>query len=285
MRSPARSSRRRAADAVLVIAGAELRAALRGRLLQGFAALFAVLAIGISLAGLGASGQVLVQGFVRTATSLLTLSLYLLPLLGLVVGAYTFGSEDGGTEMLLVQPVSRLTVLLGRALGLAAALGGVAVVGFGIAGGVVGGFAGRDGLAAYLTVALGTTAVGWAALAAGILIGVVARRRPAAIGAALAAWLCAAVLYDLLAIALLQFTGSGEPGAYLVTLLAMNPVDGIRALGLVTLGADVLLGPTGAAMQQALGPGGGAVLILGSLGAWCVLPVALAAWLYGRRDF
>jgi Cu-processing system permease protein len=272
-------------SAVLAIAGAEFGAALRGRLVQGFAALFAVLAIGISLAGLGASGQLLVQGFVRSAVSLLTLSLYLLPLLGLVVGAHAFGAEDGGTEMLLVQPVSRFTVLLGRTLGLAAALGGVAVVGFGIAAGVVGGFAGRDGLSAYLTVAMGATTVAWAGLATGILIGVVARRRAAAIGAALAVWLCAAVLYDLLAIALLQYSGSGEPGAYLVTLLALNPVDGIRALGLVTLGADVLLGPTGAAMQQALGPAGGAVLILCSLGTWCVLPVALAARLYGRRDF
>jgi hypothetical protein len=65
----------------------------------------------------------------------------------------------------------------------------------------------------------------------------------------------------------------------------ISPPDGIRALGLVTLGADVLLGPTGAAMQQALGPSGGAALIVGSLAAWCVLPVALAARLYGRRDF
>src|SRR6266542_3660938 len=145
MRAARLLSRWPASGAVVAIAGAEFRAALRGRLVQGFAALFALLAIGISLAGLGASGQLLVQGFVRSAVSLLTLSLYLLPLLGLVVGAHAFGAEDGGTEMLLVQPVSRLTVLLGRTLGLAAALGGVAVVGFGFAAGVVGGFAGRDG--------------------------------------------------------------------------------------------------------------------------------------------
>jgi Cu-processing system permease protein len=272
-------------DAVAAIARAELGAALRGRLVQAFAGLFALLTVGISLAGLGASGQVLVQGFVRTAVSLLTLALYLLPLLGLVVGANAFGAEDGGTELLLVQPVGRTTVLLGRALGLGAALVGVAAVGFGLAGIVVGAFTGWEGVGGYLAVAAGSTAVGTAGLAAGVLIGVLARRRPAAIGGALAAWLCAAVLYDLVAIGLLQLTGSGEPGRYLVALLALNPVDGMRALGLATLGADVLLGPTGAAMQRAMGPGGGTAIVLGSLIAWWVLPIAAAIRAYAHRDF
>jgi Cu-processing system permease protein len=275
----------RRAEVIRTIAGSELRGALRGRLVQGFAALFGLLAAGIAIAGLGASGQVLVQGFVRTAVSLLTLSLYLLPLLGLVVGAQAFGSDDGGTELLLVQPVSRTEVLLGRALGLGAALGGVALFGFGVAGLLVGLMAGWSGFGGYLIVAGGSTLVGLASLAVGILIGTVARRRTAAIGGALAAWLFAAVLYDLVAIALLQFTGTGEPGPYLVALLALNPIDGLRALGLVSLGADVLLGPTGAAMERALGPNRGAWFILAIALAWCTLPIAAAARVWGRRDF
>ena len=57
-------------DAVLVIAGHELRAALRGRMIPAFAALFAALAIIIALAGLAGSGRLLVQGFTRTSVSL-----------------------------------------------------------------------------------------------------------------------------------------------------------------------------------------------------------------------
>jgi Cu-processing system permease protein len=275
----------RRVDAVRIIAAAELRGALRARLVQGFAALFGLLAAGIAVAGLGTSGQLLVQGFVRTAVSLLTLSLYVLPLLGLVVGAQAFGSDDGGTELLLVQPVSRSDVLLGRALGLAAALVGVAVVGFGLAGLLVGLMAGWSGVEGYLLVAGGAALVGLTSLAVGVLLGTLARRRAAAVGAALAAWLFAAVLYDLLAIALLQFTGSGEPGPYLVALLALNPIDGLRALALVSLGADVLLGPTGAAMQQAMGPSGGTWFVVGATLAWCVLPLAAALRVWEQRDF
>ena len=272
-------------DVIGALAAAEFRSALRGRVIQWFGALFGVLAIGISIAGLGASGELMVQGFGRTAVSLLTLALYLLPLVGLALGASTFGAEDGGTELLLAQPVSRGAVLAGRAAGLALALVAVAVAGFGAAGLVVALFAGSAGLGGYAAVLAGAALVGLAGLSLGVLIGVLARRRTAAVGMALAAWLAIAVVYDLVAIAVLQLFGSGEPGPLLVALLALNPVDGVRALGLTALGADVLLGPTGAAMQRLMGPGGGAAIVLASLVACLTVPMALAAAVYRRRDF
>jgi Cu-processing system permease protein len=272
-------------DAVVALAGTELRSAIRSRFVQGFGALFAALTVGVALAGLAASGQLVVQGFTRTAVSLLTLALYLLPLLGLVLGASAFGAEDGGTELLLVQPVGRGAVLAGRTIGLALALVGVAGAGFGTAGMVVVSFAGSDGLAGYLLVAAGATAVGVAALALGVLIGVLARRRLKGIGGALAAWLVLAVLFDFAAIIVLQLAGSGQPGPWLVGLLALDPIDGVRTLSLVALGADVLLGPTGAALGRALGAAGGAGLILGSLAVWGVTPLLLAVRIYRRRDF
>ena len=124
-----------------------------------------------------------------------------------------------------------------------------------------------------------------AGLGLGVLIGVLARRRLKAIGGALAAWLCLAVLFDFAAILVLQLTGSGQPGPWLVGLLALNPIDGIRALGLVGLGADVLLGPTGAALERSLGAGRGALLIVGSLGLWAAAPLVVAARIYRHRDF
>lgn len=272
-------------DAVRAIAAQELRATLRGRMLQGFSLLFALLAVGIALAGLGGSGQLMVQGFPRTAVSLLTLSLYLLPLLGLVLGASALGGEDGGTELLLAQPVGRGEVLLGRALGLGAALGLVALAGFGGAGLLVAALAGTAGLGGYLLVAAGCTAVGAVGLGGGVLLGVLLRRRGAAVGWALGAWFAAAVLYDLAAIGVLQLAGSGQPGPWLVALLALNPIDGVRALGLVGLGADVLLGPTGAALQRLLGGGPGLATVLGSLALWLLAPLAAAGLLYRRRDF
>ncbi len=269
----------------LVVAGAELRSALASRLVQGFAAVFALLALGIAVAGLAASGQLLVQGFIRTAVSLLSLALYLLPLIGLVLGAHAFGVEDGGTELLLSQPIGRGAVLAGRTVGLGAALTLVAAVGFGLAGIVVVLGAGTQGVAGYLLVAGGSTVVGLAGLALGVLLGVRARRRMTAVAMALVAWVVLALLFDFAAIALLQFVGDGQPGPLLVALLAANPIDGMRAVGLVSLGADVLLGPTGAALSKLLGPSGGATLVGMALVAWCVVPLLLAGRVFSRRDF
>jgi len=276
---------RAAARATLTVAAAEYRAALASRLVQGLGAIFALMALAIALAGLGASGELVVQGFTRTAVSLLSLALYLLPLVGLVLGAHAFGIEDGGTELLLAQPVGRDAVLLGRAAGLAAAVVLVAASGFGLAGLVVLGMAGTEGLAGYALTALGSTVVGLAGLALGILLGVRSRRRLGAIAKALVAWVILAVLFDFVAIALLQFVGDGEPGPLLLALLAGNPIDGMRALGLVGLGADVLLGPTGAALSRLLSPSGGGVLVAASLLAWCTVPLALAARAFRRKDF
>jgi Cu-processing system permease protein len=252
---------------------------------QGLGGLFAVMALAIAVAGLAASGQIMVQGFTRTAVSLLSLALYLLPLVGLVLGAHAFGVEDGGTELLLAQPIGRRTVLLGRAAGLAAVLGLIAAIGFGLAGAVVLTTAGPAGLLGYLLTAAGAVVVGLAGLALGILLGVSSRRRLTALAKALVAWVVLAVLFDFAAIAILQFIGDGEPGPLLLALLAANPIDGMRALGLVGLGADVLLGPTGAALTRLLGPAGGGALVAASLIGWCVLPLALATRIFRLKDF
>ena len=273
------------ADVVLTIAAAEVRSALAARLVQSFGILFAVLALAIAVAGLGASGQLLVQGFARTGVSLLMLSLYLLPLVGLVIGAGAFGTEDGGTELLLAQPISRTAIYCGRALGLAAVVAGVGVAGLGLAGIVVAAAAGTQGLGTYLLVIAGSVGLGLAGLALGILLGLRARRRAAAMGAALAVWFCLAVLYDLLAIAVLQLVGTGEPGPLLLALLVLNPIDGVRALLLTLLGADVLLGPSGAAMTRLMGPGGGGALIALSLLLAGAVPFLLGGRLFNRRDF
>lgn len=272
-------------DVLRTVAVHEARTVLRGRMVPTVGALFALLTAAIALGGLGGSGQLLVQGFTRTAVSVLNLSLYLLPLLGLLLGAAAFSGVAAGTELLLAQPIGRVEALLGRVLGLAAIYAVIPAAGFVLPGLLVAARAGTAGLGGYVLVAAGASAVGLVGLGIGVLIGIAARRRTAAVGWALAAWFAAVVLYDLAAIAVLQVAGSGEPGPWLVALLAFNPVDGIRTLGLVGLGADVLLGPTGAALQKLFGNATGAGIVLAGLGAWLLVPVVAAGAVFARRDF
>lgn len=269
---------------VLALAAFELRATLRGKMVPTFAVLFAIVAAGLALAGLGGSGQLLVQGFTRTAVSLLTLGYYIIPLLGLLLGAMAFAANSAAMEAIAAQPVGITELVLGRALGLFGAIALVVVAGFGSAMLFIAASAGAAGIGGFLLVALGSVLAGAAGLAVGILLGVVSRSRLGAMGGAIAAWLFAAVVFDLIAIGVLQLVGDGQPGRWLLALLGLNPIDGLRAVSLVELGADVLLGPAGAALERMLGGAAGLSFVTLSLTLWIAVPLTAAVTLSARRD-
>lgn len=269
---------------ILALAAFELRSTLRGKMVPAFAVLFAIFATGLALAGLGGSGQLLVQGFTRTAVSLMTLGYYIMPLLGLLLGAMAFAANSATMDAIAAQPIGSVELVLGRALGLFGAIALVVAAGFGSASLFIAANAGAAGIGGFLLVALGSALAGAAGLAVGILLGVTSRSRLGAMGGAIAAWLCAAVVFDLIAIGVLQLVGDGHPGRWLLPLLVLNPIDALRAASLVALGADVLLGPAGAALERMLGGVAGLWLVAGSLAAWIAIPLALAIPLSSRRD-
>jgi Cu-processing system permease protein len=271
--------------AFAVIAREEIRCARSGKLVHAFVVLLTLLCVGISLAGLGATGQLLVQGFARTSVSLLSVILYLLPLFGLLLGSTAFGHDDGGTELLLAQPVLRPTVMAARMFGLGVVTIATTAIAFGVAGCLILIRAGMAGIGGYVLVFAASCAAALWGLAVGALIGVAVKRKTAAVGTALAIWLMSAVIYDLLAIGTLQLLGTGQPGRALVALLAFNPIDGLRTMMLIQLGADVLLGPTGAALQLELGHAGGAFWILGSLVIWLAACVSGAMRVFANHDY
>jgi hypothetical protein len=88
---------------------------------------------------------------------------------------------------------------------------------------------------------------------------------------------------DLAAIALLSVLPAPAGSWSLVVLLTANPVDSARALGLGLFQADVVAGPTGAALHRLLG-GPGAVLVLVGLIAWTIVPLRLAGRRFARQD-
>ncbi len=269
---------------ILALAAFELRSTMRGKMVPTFAALFAVVGVGLALAGLGGSGQLLVQGFTRTAVSLMTLGYYGMPLLGLLLGAMAFAGNSAAMQAIAAQPVGISELVLGRALGLLGAILLVVVAGFGGAMLFIAASAGAAGIGGFLLVALGSVLAGAAGLAVGILLGVVSRSRLGAMGGAIAAWLFAVVVFDLIAIGVLQLVGAGQPGGWLLALLGLNPIDGLRAVSLVKLGADVLLGPAGAALERMLGGAAGLSFVGLSLTLWIALPLGTAVMLSSRRD-
>lgn len=260
----------------------EWAAARRGRLVPVFAVGFALASVGVALVGLSAGGAIVVQGFARTSVSLLELTLWTVPLLALLLGAVS-GAECTELEFLTALPIPRQWLVFGRWAAWTLALSAALIVGFGAAGLVIGTLAGAADIRRYVALIGVATLLVSSGLAIGLLIGVVARSRARAIGIAVVAWFVLVIGTDLVAIALLAILPAHAATWNLVVLLIANPVDSARALGLGLFGADVVAGPTGAALRRLLG-GPGAALLLAGLVVWTVLPLRLAGRRFARHD-
>jgi ABC-type uncharacterized transport system ATPase subunit/ABC-type transport system involved in multi-copper enzyme maturation permease subunit len=256
----------------------ELRDAVHNRWLMGFAALLGVLGLAATATAYDGVTGFSLQLFGRTTATLMNLSLLLAPLVAVLMGASAIaGEQDRGTlEPLLAQPLTRTQLVLGKHLGLLAALAAAIVAGFLPAGVLIAARSGPAVLPYYLLFpALAVMAA--AALAGiGLLISVASRSAVQAQGAAVVVWFSFGLLYDLLLVGSLAV--AGPPVELLAAALAANPIDAARVVGVVALEPDLyLLGPAGAYLTARLTPGGTAAVLLAAIALWASLPVLAAS--------
>ena len=268
-----------------VLIGYELGEAMRNRWLLAYGAIFAVLALGLSLIGLSTIGGAGLEGYGRTTASLINLCLSLVPLVALLLGSAGVGAdrESGMLELFLAQPVSRGELLMGRFVGALAAIGLATVLGFGVAGLLIGLATGAGGglqYLAFLGIALALAAV---YLAIGIAISVGTRSRMRGTAVALAAWFASVVFFDLILIGAGAIAGAGVRA--LAAALLLNPVEIARLLALLLLDPSLeVLGPVGGFLVAQFGSGGATGMLIGALVVWTVAPLAVALALFENRD-
>ncbi|HET9386450.1 MAG TPA: ABC transporter permease subunit [Gemmatimonadales bacterium] len=260
----------------------ELAAARQGRTAPLFAAGFAVACVAIALVGLSAGGVIAVQGFARTSISLLQLILWVVPLLALLTGAAA-GAECYELEFIAALPLKRVEIVVARWAAWLGVLGAALCIGLGAAGLVIGALAGMADGWRYLGLLAIATLLLSACLAIGLAIGVRVRDRARALAVSIVAWCVLVIGVDLLAIGLLAILPSGSPAWPLSLLLALDPIDSARVLGIGLFNADGISGPTGAALRELLGGTGAAALVAVLLG-WSALPLVWAARRLARSD-
>jgi Cu-processing system permease protein len=190
--------------------------------------------------------------------------------------------ERGTLEHLLAQPLSRTTLLLAKHAGVTASIAAATLMGFAPAGGLIAWHAGGEMLGHYLLFPLLACLAGVAMASLGLLISVSSRTAVQAQGAAIICWFVFVLLYDLVLMGSLAFTGM--PVQLLAAGVVANPVDAARVLGVLALEPDLyLLGPAGAFLTAHAGQAGTALLLLGSLTLWATVPVAAAIISFGLK--
>ncbi|MFO0839937.1 MAG: ABC transporter permease subunit [Phycisphaerae bacterium] len=269
---------------ILILARKEFRDALRNRWFILYAVCFAALSLGLSSVALAGTGRFGLAGFGRTAASLINLALLIVPLMGLTLGAVALaGERERGTlETLLSQPIRRSEVLLGKFVGLAAALAGALASGFGVTGAVLGAYGASAHAAQFVGLFALSVALGWSMLSVGFLISALARKTTLALGMAVFVWLGLVFLGDLGLIGgamAMQMT----PGELLACAL-VNPLTVFKIFAISGMHRSLdLLGPAGLYASQTLGAAL-TPLLAGILAAWIALPLVLTSGVFARRS-
>jgi Cu-processing system permease protein len=269
-----------------VIAGKEIRDGLRNRWVVAITLLLALFALTLAFLGAAPTGAVNVSPIAVTIVSLSSLSIFLLPLIALLLSYDAIvGEIDRGTmALLLTYPVARWQVVLGKFLGHATLLALATGIGYGAAGAVLGITSGGDAAAWQAFVLLVATSVllGAAFIAIGYLVSALVRERATAGGIAIGVWLLFALVYDMALLGILVADQGRNVTAGLVNwLLLFNPADTFRLFNLAgTPGVSSFSGLAGLTEQVQLSSATLAV----ALTSWIVVPLAAAVGLFAQRE-
>lgn len=262
---------------VLALAGKEFRDRFRNRWVLAVAVVFTVFSLMITYFGAAVQGQIGPRSIELTIASLVSLVIYLIPLIALLLGfdAIVGERERGSLDLLLALPITRLELLLGKFLGLAGALTLSTVTGFALVAVLLFRQFSYAGLYHYLGFVLSSVLLGLAFLSLAMLLSVLARDRTRASGLAIALWFALVLVFDLLLLGLLVASGGELGGDAFAYLLLLNPADIFRILNIFSLDDVRRLYGLASIVPPALGQ---AWLMGGAMLVWIVGPLALASW-------
>ena len=274
-----------ASRGVLVLARREVGDAVRNRWVLAAVVCLGGLALVLALLGSAAGGESRAAPLEVAVANLSSLSVYLLPLLALLlsVDAIAGEAEQGTLGLLLTCPLSRLQVMAGKFAGHLAVLLTAVVLGYGPVAVLVAWRSGESaGWAGYVAMMGASGLLGAVFVALGYLLSVLCRERRTALGAAIVLWIGLAVLYDLALIGLLVADGAHVIGERtFAVLLLLNPGDAYRLLNLLAI--DAVGAITGMSdVVSGLSLDWTSVALV--LAAWVAVPLALSAFLFRRRE-
>ena len=272
---------------ILIIAQKEIRDNLRNRWVIAATVLMFALALALGFMGSAPTGSVKVDPLTVTVVSLSSLSIFLIPLIAMLMAydALIGEIERGTMALLLSYPLLRWQILVGKFIGHTTMLTAATTIGYGLAGLILqynfGGFQAAAWKPFFLLIAA-SVLLGVAFLSLGYLISAKVKERGTAAGLAIGVWLFFVVIFDMALLGILVADGQHAINAKILeNILLFNPTDIYRLLNLTGFeNTAMYAGLAGVSEQIGLTK---FVLIAAQVG-WIAVPFGLAAWLFNRRQ-
>jgi Cu-processing system permease protein len=272
---------------VLIVAAKEIHQAIRNRWVLAATLLMAALALSLTFLGSAPTGTVGARALDVVVVSLSSLTIFLVPLIALLISHDAIvGDMERGTMLLLLSyPVARWQVLLGKFSGHLAVLAFATCLGYGLAVGALAA-TGSDidpgSLLAFAAMIGSSVLLGAAFVAIGYLVSAFARDRGTAAGICVGLWLLLVLIYDMALLGVLALDqGRNISATALDAMLLANPTDAYRLINLTGF-ADVstFAGMAGLARSTTLT----VPVLLAALLCWTMVPLGFAALVFSRRE-
>lgn len=274
-------------NAIAIIAAKELRDGLRNRWALTTTLVLAGLALALAFLGSAPTGHVGVPPLTVTVVSLTSLTVFLVPLIALILShdALVGEIERGTMLLLLTYPVRRWQVVLGKFTGHSTLLGMATVIGYGSAGVVIAASSGGASInqwPAFLVLIVTSVALGMAFLALGYLTSALVSEHTTAAGIAIGLWLLLVVIFDMGLLGFLAATeGRGVSASTFRWVLMLDPADIFRQINLTSFAEVRRYSGIDGLPALASVPSG--ILTLAML-SWIAAPLALTIAVFSRRQ-
>ena len=214
----------------------------------------------------------------KSIASLNSIVMIMVPLISIVFSTTYFYNSLEFIELLVAQPLSRTTIILGEFAGVALSMLTAFMIGIGMP-----------------VLIFSFDSTGFVLIASGcaltlvftslaFLASVLTRDKAKGIGVALLIWFYFSILYDGLVLAIL-FAFSDYPlEKLLIFLTALNPIDMARILILLKLDISALMGYTGALYQDFFGKSTGMIFSFVMMSFWILIPLLWSVRVFKRKN-
>jgi len=220
----------------------------------------------------------------KVTISMSNIVLILTPLVGLLFGTmYCYNSREF-IDLLLAQPLSRISVYSGVYLGLAVSLILSVVIGIGVPMVFYGIFS-SEALVPFIVLFSMAIVLSIIFSLIAFLIAARFENKLKGFGLAIFVWLFFAVIYDGILLLVLMWFKEYPLEKLTIGLTLFNPIDLARILILLKLDVSAMMGYTGAVLQKYLGSGMGILTIITSLTLWIIIPAMFLKRILYRKDF
>lgn len=220
----------------------------------------------------------------KAIITLMNIILVLVPLIGTVFGVMYYYNSREFTQLLLAQPIDRISIFLGQFLGVGLSLSMCLVIGLGLPFVMYGLF---QSAVIWDFIMLLVCGLFLTLIFTGLAFNIAMRNdnKIKGFSYAILVWLFMAVLYDgIFLMSLIIFEQYPLETASIFGSL-LNPIDLSRTLILLKLDISALLGYTGAVFRKFFGTNMGELISILSLLFWTAIPLLGIIRKSKRQDF